>query len=262
MSISDLNGVAINRTRVRTGGVKAKFFDRKTYKKAEDDGENMSKYKENLMTANLGGESIVMYDVNGIEEPIDLRFMPKYGNIHGYDIIDGKYMIISFDKGHVVTVSMDLELIGQEIHSWHLFPKKEKLVDFCVCPRSFDVAVIGDASFKIIEHSCEKWRVMEKKSVEFNSLRTGQLSKVAWSPDGRILTVSTTTGRVYGFCDDDVFLRRWRRQWLRTIWKEDAESSKASQQSLFDFFKRYPGLRQLIGGIITLYAAPPKISGT
>ena len=257
VTVSNVHGVTISHTRVKECGLSTQFFARKTGDEVGDD-VNLN---ENLLTANLGGKAILIYDLDGVEEPLELRFQPQYGSIKTYEIIGGAYMVISFDNGYVVVISMDLDMIGEELFSWHLFLKKDEMVDCCVCPCNYNVTAIGTKSLKIIEHSSHAWLVRREKAIRFDRVHTGRLSNLAWSPDGQILTVSTTTGRVYGFCNNAFFLRRWRRQWLRTIWKGDPESADAAQQSLFDFFRRYPGLRQLVGGIITLYAPAPHING-
>ena len=70
------------------------------------------------------------------------------------------------------------------------------------------------------------------------------------------------------------FLRPCRREWLRALWSSDFHSSGdpsggdhnphahrphvvgalEPHKSLMEFFERFPGLRQLIGGLIVLYS--------
>ena len=71
-------------------------------------------------------------------------------------------------------------------------------------------------------------------------------------------------------------VRKGRREWLRAIWrndfhpglaaspkKEEEKTSLSVTEQLMQFFTTFPGLRQLIGGVMTLYFDPPgpKVMG-
>ena len=197
ITLSNTSGDTMEHTQVKTCAVAIQFATQKTDGEAEDRLAKQDKLAETTVSLNLGGEAIMLYNLKGEEEPIELKFQPKYGRIVTYKWFGDGYMILGFSNGYVVIISTHMKEIGEELFSWRFF--EEKLLDICFCPSLDRAAAVGDDSLKIIEHTDNVWRQVKSESVRFDRHREGQVTNVAWTSDGQILTVGTMTGRVYSF---------------------------------------------------------------
>lgn len=65
---------------------------------AEQKRDEKSNSKENTISINMGRRTILMYRLNDPENPVELAFQPRYGDIAAYRWYGDGYMIIGFTE--------------------------------------------------------------------------------------------------------------------------------------------------------------------
>ena len=81
------------------------------------------------LTANMDGKMILLYQLDDPDNPIQLAFQKKYGDIVSYKWFGEGFMMIGFSEGYLVVVSTNLDEIGEEIFSGRfrlLFPSPQQ----------------------------------------------------------------------------------------------------------------------------------------
>ena len=61
----------------------------------------------------LGKKTLFFYNLDDIENPIELAFQQRYGNIIAYKWYGDGYIMIGFSHGFFVVVSTHMKEIGQ-----------------------------------------------------------------------------------------------------------------------------------------------------
>ena len=67
--------------------------DRRTYK------------QENTISINMGKKSIYLFNLSDRDNPVELAFQPKYGDINTYTWFGDGYMMLAFSEGYFVVIS-------------------------------------------------------------------------------------------------------------------------------------------------------------
>ncbi|VDK70615.1 unnamed protein product [Anisakis simplex] len=70
-----------------------------------------------MLSAILGKKIMMLVNLNDSENPINLQFQARYGDIVSYVWFSDGYLLIGFDKGFVVCISAHASEIGQVIVS-------------------------------------------------------------------------------------------------------------------------------------------------
>ena len=162
-----------------------------------DMANERAKSKENTVSVNMGGKTLLLYNTTDQDNPIELAFQQRYGNIVAYKWFGDGYILIGFSSGYVVVISTHLKEIGQEVNSIRFH--RDNLTDVTFSPALQKGASIGDNCVKIFDMA-ELSKMSEQRS-EKKELDNefGTLSRVDWTNDGQVLTIASKQGYVYAF---------------------------------------------------------------
>lgn len=194
-----------------------------------------SEDKDSILSVNMSGKTILLYDLNERENALELAFQPRYGSIVAYQWFGNGFIIAGFSSGYVVIISTHLNEIGQEQYcaKFHEYSLREISYN----EANGTVATCGDNCIKVVRMSDWKEIAVEylesdvpssassfgapvssgasdlSLGVSSNGLGSfgsngsigsnvgGSLSfeGLQWTSDGRILSVSCNTGCLYNF---------------------------------------------------------------
>ncbi|CAI5716338.1 unnamed protein product [Hyaloperonospora brassicae] len=189
--------------------------------------------KDAILSVNMGGKTILLYDLHERENALELAFQARYGNIVSYQWFGNGYIIAGFSSGYVVIISTHLNEIGQEQYCAKFH--EHALREIVYHEANGMVATCGDKCIKVVRMSDWKEIAVEylDKEPAASSAHTagtsGSLSPNAsspavladppgassssgpvqatsscfedlqWTPDGRILSVGSHNGCLHNF---------------------------------------------------------------
>ena len=70
----------------------------------------MSDVRDTTMSVVLGGKSLLVYDINDPDKPIELAFQSRYGALVAYRWFGDGYIVLGFDSGHMVVMSTHMQV--------------------------------------------------------------------------------------------------------------------------------------------------------
>ena len=73
------------------------------------------------MSLIVGGKTLYLFNLYDPENPIELAFQPKYGDIVAYHWFGDGYILLGFAKGYFVVISTHMKEIGQELFQVRLY---------------------------------------------------------------------------------------------------------------------------------------------
>jgi len=124
-----------------------------------------------------------------------IAFASKYGKIVTYEWLASDIIVVGFSTGQVAAINVaDKQVLGQEIFIARLH--RTSLSDLVVSRSLQRVATCGDSSVRLLD--TESWKELKSDSLSFDS-EQGNLSKMQWTTDAQILSVSTKTGTIFSF---------------------------------------------------------------
>ena len=189
LTISNTEGDTLDSAHMKNEPSLIQFSDMKADERA--------KSKENTVSVNMGGKTLLLYNTTDQDNPIELAFQQRYGNIVSYKWFGDGYILIGFSSGYVVVISTHLKEIGQEVNSIRFH--RDNLTDVTFSPALQKGASIGDNCVKIFDMS-ELSKMSEQRSEKMElDNEFGTLTRVDWTEDGQILTVSSKHGYIYTF---------------------------------------------------------------
>ncbi|KAE9315896.1 hypothetical protein PF008_g19145 [Phytophthora fragariae] len=193
--------------------------------------------KDAILSVNMGGKTILLYDLNERENALELAFQARYGNIVSYQWFGNGYIIAGFSSGYVVIISTHLNEIGQEQYCAKFH--EHSLREIVYNEANGTVATCGDNCIKVVRMSDWKEIAVEYLDSEPtaptaagavaagsgtggspptssssmladlsgpNSSNSGSMQApslcfedLQWTPDGRILSVSSHNGCLHNF---------------------------------------------------------------
>ncbi|CAI5746802.1 unnamed protein product [Peronospora destructor] len=186
--------------------------------KAEDE--------DTILSVNMGGKTLLLYDLNERENAVELALQARYGNIVSYQWFANRYIIAGFSSGYVVIISTHLNEIGQEQYcaKFHNHSLREILYN----EANGMVATCGDNCIKVVRMS--DWKEIAVEYLDSESApsltagspapgeslptsssflftdKSGPVHKplsfienLQWTSDGRILSVSSHNGCLHNF---------------------------------------------------------------
>lgn len=195
-----------------------------------------SEDKDAILSVNMGGKTILLYDLNERENALELAFQSRYGNIVSYQWFGNGYIIAGFSSGYVVIISTHLNEIGQEQYCAKFH--EHSLREIVYNEANGTVATCGDNCIKVVRMSDWKEIAVEYLDSEptapsssggatsagvsgtspptsssmladlsgpsssgSGSMQTPSLvfEDLQWTPDGRILSVSAHNGCLHNF---------------------------------------------------------------
>ena len=142
---------------------------------------------ESTISINMGGKTILLYDLNDPENPIELAFQSRYGSIVAYRWFGDGYMMIGFSAGYLVAISTHEDEIGEELFSGRFH--KTSLTDIAISPVMGRAATCGDGSdgrhgIKIID--TKKWKEVKGEAVTMEQ-GVGQLDETGNGPSDQLI---------------------------------------------------------------------------
>ncbi|XP_023331956.1 WD repeat-containing protein 19 [Eurytemora carolleeae] len=181
LSISNLDGDTVRMATLRAEPADIQFCEMK-----QDERSNT----ENTVSLIVGGKTLYLFNMFDPENPIELAFQSRYGNIISYKWFGDGYILIGFSAGYFVVISTHMKEIGQE-----LFQSKnhrESLTGISISTAIGKAASCGDNMIKIHELNDLK----ETSNVITLDDERG-LDHMDWSEDGQLLAVSTSKGNLH-----------------------------------------------------------------
>lgn len=186
LTISDQEGNTDEQRLMKHPPLEMRFATQKGTRKAVRDNS------ETHLSINLGS-SLLLYDLEDPENPLELAFQSKYGKIIRHLWFDDGHIMLGFSEGWLVIISTQMQEIGEEMFSGRFHHRQ--LVDLAYSPVIKLSACCGDSGVKILDCG----RGFDDVKPEELSLSGERCAKVGWSPDGQILTVATASGNIHTF---------------------------------------------------------------
>eukprot|EP00817_Percolomonadidae_sp_ATCC50343_P006499 CAMPEP_0117428804 /NCGR_PEP_ID=MMETSP0758-20121206/8434_1 /TAXON_ID=63605 /ORGANISM="Percolomonas cosmopolitus, Strain AE-1 (ATCC 50343)" /LENGTH=1219 /DNA_ID=CAMNT_0005215371 /DNA_START=468 /DNA_END=4125 /DNA_ORIENTATION=- len=154
--------------------------------------------KDTTVTAKCG-QWIWMFDYADESNltPLDLSFQEYYRSICSYRWFGDGYLMVGFYTGNVVIISSHVDEIGREVNMVKFHNDTLKAVTYNEHIKKG--ASIGDNTIQVFDmHDIGLFGEQGHEKIELED-EYGSLSRLEWTPDGQILTVSSNNGTVYNF---------------------------------------------------------------
>ncbi|XP_026503765.1 WD repeat-containing protein 19 isoform X1 [Terrapene carolina triunguis] len=185
ITISNQEGDTIRQTSVRSDPSDMQFSVMKT-------DERIST-RESTVSVVVGKKTLFLFNLNDPDNPIDLEFQQRYGNIVTYRWYGDGYIMIGFSRGCFVVISTHIREIGQEI--FQARNHKDNLTSIAISQSLNKAASCGDNCIKI--HDLSELKEMYA-IINLDDENKG-LDHLAWTDDGQLLAVSTQRGSLHVF---------------------------------------------------------------
>mmetsp|Transcript_44380 Transcript_44380/g.108454 ORF Transcript_44380/g.108454 Transcript_44380/m.108454 type:complete len:1358 (+) Transcript_44380:80-4153(+) len=147
--------------------------------------------RSELMSLLVSNKNVLILHLGGAMAPMELAFIPKYGDIVAHRWISDEFVIVAFAGGFVTVVAPRSKNAGEEVFAAQMF--RTGVTDLQVCEAMRRVAVCGDRTIKFID--CITWRELPEDSITVPST----CEKLRWTPDGNVLSCGTTDGNVFNY---------------------------------------------------------------
>ncbi|CAN0099785.1 unnamed protein product, partial [Heterosigma akashiwo] len=69
---------------------------------------------ETSISVNMGGKSLLLFNLADTDNPVELAFQPRYGDIVTHRWFGDGYVLLGFSAGFLVAISTDMSEIGEE----------------------------------------------------------------------------------------------------------------------------------------------------
>ena len=73
-------------------------------------GDKRSYKQENTLSINMGRKSIYLFNLSDKDNPIELAFQQKYGDINTYTWFGDGYIMLAFNEGYFVVISTRMNI--------------------------------------------------------------------------------------------------------------------------------------------------------
>jgi WD repeat-containing protein 19 len=181
MTISNSRGDTLKSTQLR-----AEPYDIQFSTVTAEDGITSA----TIITIVIANKTLMLNEIDSEENPIELAFQGRYGNIVSYRPYGNGCIMIGFSNGYFVVISTRKDEHGQELFSSR--NHKDCLSDVAISTSLSQAASCGDSCIKIHDLSDLKgvYTIIDIEEEK------GQLDKLSWTDDGQLLSVSTVNGGV------------------------------------------------------------------
>ncbi|RZF45403.1 hypothetical protein LSTR_LSTR002846 [Laodelphax striatellus] len=183
LSISSADGDSLRVIQLRSEPAMIQFSEMKTDERASG---------ENTVSVIVGKKTLFLYNLQDPENPIELAFQPRYGNIVTYKWFGDGYILVGFSLGYMIAISTHIREVGQEL--FQVKNHRDVFSDIAVSQLLGKIASCGDNLVKIHEMS----QLSESPAVITVEDEAG-VDKIAYSEDGQLLGVSTGSGHLRVF---------------------------------------------------------------
>lgn len=152
-------------------------------------------FKDTTLSMICGNTTLFLYNFQSSEDPLELTFQSKYGTIVGHRWFGDGYIVLAFSLGYVIIISTHIREVGEEVFASRLFANN-RVESIALSPTTKKTAIASANAVKFID--VNTWSVV---AGEYATTPTahGAIDGMQFTPDGSILTVSTTHGFVYSF---------------------------------------------------------------
>jgi WD repeat-containing protein 19 len=181
LSISNLDGDTLRVATLRAEPQDVQFCEMK-----QDERSN----SENTVSLVVGGKTLYLFNLYDPDNPIELAFQSRYGNIVAYKWFGDGYILIGFSNGYFVVISTHMKEIGQEL--FQAKNHRDNLTGISISTAIGKAASCGDNTIKIHELNDLK----DTSNVIALDDERG-LDHMDWSEDGQLLAVSTSKGNLH-----------------------------------------------------------------
>ncbi|MCI4395062.1 hypothetical protein PGIGA_G00175990 [Pangasianodon gigas] len=183
ITISNHEGDTIRQTSVRADPADIQFSVMKT--------DERSSPGESTVSVAVGKATLFLFNLNDPDNPIELAFQERYGNIISYRWYGDGYIMIGFSHGYFVVISTHIREIGQELFQAH--NHKDSLSSIAISQALNKAASCGDNCVKI--HDLTDLKEMD--AIVTLDEETKGLDQICWTDDGQLLAVSSQQGRLH-----------------------------------------------------------------
>jgi WD repeat-containing protein 19 len=178
LTLSNEAGDTLEQTELKHAPVEMAFATQKREKGAG----------ETHLSINMGGRSLLLYDLKDPDNPLELAFQAKYGSIVAHAWFGDGLMLLGFSDGYVVVISTVMEEIGEEQFCGHFHKKRLDAIAYSSALNY--AAVAGDGGIKLVDLTT--FKDLKKEAVT----DLERVDRVEWSPDGHVLCASTRRGDI------------------------------------------------------------------
>eukprot|EP00062_Callorhinchus_milii_P005042 gi/632944082/ref/XP_007887304.1/ PREDICTED: WD repeat-containing protein 19 isoform X2 [Callorhinchus milii] len=185
LTVSNQEGDTIRQTTVRAEPSDVQFSVMKT-----DERASMG---ESTVSVVVGKKTLFLFNLSDPDNPIELAFQQRYGNIISYRWYGDGYIMIGFSQGYFVVISTHIREIGQELFQAH--NHKDSLTSIAISQSLNKAASCGDNCIKIHDLS----ELKEMYAIINLDDETKGLDRLSWTDDGQLLAVSTQRGTLQVF---------------------------------------------------------------
>ncbi|XP_074649650.1 WD repeat-containing protein 19-like isoform X1 [Tubulanus polymorphus] len=182
ITISNAEGDTIRTTSVRADPMEVQFSEMK--------GDERSQMGENTVSVVIGRKTLFLYNMNEPENPVELAFQQRYGNIVAYKWYGDGYIMIGFSHGFFIVISTHMKEIGQEL--FQARNHKDNLTGIAISLSLNKAASCGDNCIKI--HDLSEMKDMYA-IIYLDDERS--LDKISWTDDGQLMALSTQKGSLH-----------------------------------------------------------------
>ncbi|XP_071847434.1 WD repeat-containing protein 19-like isoform X2 [Apostichopus japonicus] len=185
LTISNQDGDTLRQTALRMEPSSICFSEMKV--------DERSSSGENTVSVCVGKKTLYLFSLDDPENPIELAFQGRYGNIVTYQWYGDGYIMIGFSSGFFVVISTHRKEIGQEL--FQARNHKDSLTGIAISLSLNKAASCGDNTVRIHDLS----ELKEIYSIITIEDATKGLGGLSWTEDGQLLAVSTQQGSLHVF---------------------------------------------------------------
>lgn len=183
ITVSNVDGDTIRQATVRADPSDIQFSEMKT--------DERSSIGENTVSMIVGRKTLYLYNLNDPDNPIELAFQQRYGNIVAYKWFGDGYIMIGFSNGFFVVISTHIKEIGQELYQTS--DHKDELTGIAISFELNKAASCGDNCVKIHDLT----ELKEIYAIITIEDAGGRLDRISWTDDGQLLAVGTQLGAIH-----------------------------------------------------------------
>lgn len=151
--------------------------------------------REATVSVVTGGTGLLLFPVDQPGNTTELKFGSGYGKIVSYRLLDGGLVAVGFDSGQFVVASTAGGKVAKEVYSQKLFGGG--LSSLAVSAQTRRAAACHGRQIKLMDLTDEVAE-MEDEGMTLAD-EEGELQHIAWTRDGQVLTVASSSGTVYNF---------------------------------------------------------------
>ncbi|GFH09592.1 WD_REPEATS_REGION domain-containing protein, partial [Haematococcus lacustris] len=151
--------------------------------------------EENTYSINVSRRTIYIMECQDSEDkPLELEFLPTYGNIHKHLWFGDGFILVAFKSGQVVVVSSLNSEISEEVFSSKVL---DVLSDVAYAPSLGRIAVAGACNVRILDASGTEFTEVKADAIDLEPNQA--VERVGWTRDGQVLTLSTASGQLLSY---------------------------------------------------------------